>query len=287
MSAVGVASRQDVLDAFGHARSIAFAAWTVREPSTYLDALEAAGDRGARVDVFLEKHPWLQDTERAKELARQNAIAARHLRKHHVRVHQVDLGDDAPMHLKGAIVDGTSAYLDDHNWRKSSADGIVRTDRPEDVAMLRSALAGRTGATGEFSTRKDFALALEASVIEAAPKDTPVYVSSETFDHGIISDALRRRALRGEDVEVIADGGCADKDELAELVRSGVQVRLGDAVGKACITDGAAWIGSANATNEKPQTVEWGLVSTAPDVAKRAHDLFSRAWESAKQFSAA
>src|SRR5579871_103581 len=234
MNAIGPATAREVLEAVARAHDVAFACWTIKEPNPYLDALEAAADRGARVDAYLEKRPWMQDAARAKELARQNATAAKHLRRHHVHVHMVDSGDTAPLHLKAIVVDQRRAYLDDHNWRKSSADEIVRTDRPEDVSMLTSALAGRTAATQDFATRKDFALALEAAVIEAAPPNAPVYASSETFDHGIVSDALRRRASEGEEVDVIADANSADLAALAELAHSGVHVKLGAAVGKAC-----------------------------------------------------
>ena len=49
--------------------------------------------------------------------------------------------EQTPFHLKAAVCDGV-AYLDDRNWTKRGPEIVIADDAPDDVALVRDALAG-------------------------------------------------------------------------------------------------------------------------------------------------
>jgi phosphatidylserine/phosphatidylglycerophosphate/cardiolipin synthase-like enzyme len=285
VNALGAVTLGQLADAVSRARDIEVSAWTLR--SGVLErALEQAGDRGAHVTVHLESRPYSDSKLRARRMHQQNVETAAALGGHGVRV-EMRADRRAPLHMKAAVVDGT-AYLDERNWGSADA-AIVVTDRPADVALVRDAFAGRSGATDSFATRKDAALELEADVIEHAPPGVPIRFASESFGPGPVATALEERARGGEDVRVIVDrlearesAGARERSELGKLRAAGAQIRVADRPAKECLAGDDAWVGSANATAGNPHTLDWGMRTAEPALLAALAAEFERAWQHAR-----
>jgi phosphatidylserine/phosphatidylglycerophosphate/cardiolipin synthase-like enzyme len=278
---LAVSSTGALVAAVDRARSVEFSAYVLR-PGRLFDALCSAADRGAAVHVSLEGAPYAGRPHERDELARENARAVARLRAHGAAA---ELNDDAcrPLHLKAAVVDD-ALYLDDRNWPDDGADTILTTRDEDDVAVVRSALAGQPASDGHLATVKGAALALEARTIARSPSDR-IDCESESFSRSSVYGALLARARSGAHVRLLVaerdlEGGRNVRalGALRALQGAGVDVRVGAADEKLCVAGDAAWIGSANASGGRPATRDWGMRTRVPAVVAAAEARFERHW---------
>jgi hypothetical protein len=284
MTAAALVPGGAVLDALAGAREIAFSAYTLRPDGTVARALEAAADRGAAVAVTLEA---FADRPADDGLRAQTGSVAAQLRDHGVHV-RLGVPNGDVVHLKAAVVDG-EAFLDDRNWT-SAGDTIVRVVDPVEVAAVRAAIDGRTGAPGGVATEKAAALDLEAATIRDG--GDRIDVASESFGASAVSKAIRERATAGAHVRLlvnarIARSAHADRERavLHRLANAGVEIRLTPDTEKLCTAGDRGWVGSANATFDAVRTTDWGVsIRDDRDIAT-LHATFEREWGSARPFA--
>ena len=239
---VGMVSTAALAAAVRGARSVSVGAYILHSGPLF-DALEHAGDGGAQVRVRL----GVPFHDAKGVMARENERVVAELRRHGVDAAVVKGG---LFHLKAAVVDGR-AYLDDRNWNVHG-DTVVADGRPADVAAVRAALDGVAGASAPgLATEKAGALALERDVIDRSQRG--VDVQTETLGFGPMTRALRD-AAQHEHVRLIVSPdeahGARERRALTELARDGVDVRIGARGAgneKLCASEGAAWVGSADA----------------------------------------
>jgi phosphatidylserine/phosphatidylglycerophosphate/cardiolipin synthase-like enzyme len=276
-----------LLGALASARSVRFSAYILR-PGRFLEALEAAAGRGAEVRVTLQGTPYGRNQPEQARLAQLNAQVAAELRVQGARVHLTSKQEPAA-HLKAAVVDGT-AYLDDRNWTGRDGDTIVATSAAADVRAVGSALDGVARSSDGLATEKDRALSLEAHLIYEARG--PVDCESESFSGSSVYGALKQRALAGAEVRLLVArrdlAGGRNAYELGALERlaaAGVEIRVGAADDKICVTSGTAWVGSANASGGAPRTLDWGLTSGDGSLVRGLRKRFEANWDEAKPFA--
>jgi nucleotide-binding universal stress UspA family protein len=258
----------------GSAHDVAFGSYFLgRGPVR--EALTAAALGGAHVAVTLQADPY-----RNPYGARANADTARALRGAGAGVSLLPR-ETAPFHLKAAVCDGV-AYLDDRNFTQRGPEIVVADDDPRDVALVRDALAGRSGAGTTLATRKDEALRLEAAVIDAA-RGKPVTVETERVGGSPVTAALRRHARSGAPTTLIVGRAkhlsARERATLAGLGADGVAVRRTGTNEKLALAGGVAWIGSGNATGAFGRgagQLEWGLVTRNPALVGAVHAALER-----------
>ncbi|MBD5635106.1 MAG: hypothetical protein IAI49_11570 [Candidatus Eremiobacteraeota bacterium] len=278
-----LATPADFLGAIAGAREIAVSAYMLEPEGDVARALEAASDRGASVSVTLER---FADRPASDGLRRLSERCAAGLRAHGVDVRLgVPSGD--VVHLKAAAVDGI-AFLDDRNWA-SAGETIVATSRPDDVALVRDAIAGRTGATERLATEKAAALRLETDAIRGG--GDRIDVESESFGACAVSQELRARAAAGAHVRLLVNGRLArskgarrERALLHRLAKAGVKIRTTGADEKLCIAGDRGWVGSANATFDVTPMTDWGLAVGAGAVLDALESTFEREWIAARPF---
>lgn len=274
---LAIRSIEAVVGAIERGKSIEVGAYVLRT-GRVLRALEAAADRGATVHVRLEGAPYGSGGAGSAV----NEAAVRDLQAHGAAASLTAQGA-APLHLKAAIIDGT-AYLDDRNWADHDSQTIVVTTAAEDVAAVRSALAGKPSTGGGLTTVKGDALALEAATILGAAGDR-IDCQSEAFGFSPISAALRSRAEAGAHVRLLvaaqderAAVNLREAQALRSLQRSGVEIRITGSDEKLCVAGDAGWVGSANATFGWPETIDWGLQTRAPGIVETLRGRFASNW---------
>jgi len=271
--------------AIARGSEVSLSAYLLRPGSAVEAALERAGDRGARVSVTLEGHPYRSGSGPGSP-AHANREAARSLRRHGVAVRLTGPGE-VPVHLKAAVVDGT-AYLDDRNWTGDGHDTIVATSDPRAVAAIGAALAGRAPASpAGLALDKADALALEARAIRGAAGDR-LDVQSESFGYSCVYDALRYRAVNGTHVRLVVSarefaqrGNVAERSALRRLRDAGVEVRVASGDEKLCIGGDRGWVGSANATYAGAPMLDWGMQTRDPALLRELERRFARTWGTA------
>jgi phosphatidylserine/phosphatidylglycerophosphate/cardiolipin synthase-like enzyme len=274
-----------VAAAIAHGSHVALSAYVLRLGSAVETALERAADRGAHVSVTLEGHPYRGGTG-ADSPASANRRTAEALRQHGVAVRLTGRGA-VPVHLKGAVVDGT-AYLDDRNWTGDGHDTIVATTGARQVAAVASALAGRaTAPVRGLALDKAAALRLEARAIRDAAGDR-LDVQSESFGYSCVYDALRYRAVRGTHVRLVVSAreyahrrNTAERAALRRLREAGVEVRVVAGDEKLCIGGDRGWVGSANATFAGKPMLDWGLQTRDPVLLRELERRFAATWATA------
>jgi phosphatidylserine/phosphatidylglycerophosphate/cardiolipin synthase-like enzyme len=279
---VAIVGSDAFLHALAGASSVSLSAYTLVPVEPVVRALEDAGDRGARVSVTLEGHPYAGSAAAGARLERENRATAEALRRHGVDVHLTAPGEP-PVHMKAALVDAT-AFLDDRNWTPGGRDLIVSTSDPENVRTVAEALAGRPAADAELATEKTAALNLEADAIRRGA-GAAVELESETFGSSAVSHALRERAARGDRVRVLVAqrefagrNRGAERSVLRGLARAGVEVRVCGGNDKLCVAGDRGWVGSANATYASTPASDWGLATRDPDALAALHATFERNW---------
>ena len=279
---VALSSSGEIVRALGEAKDIGFTAYTLR-PGRFLDALEAAADRGARVHVVLEAHPFDNGTG---ELTKANEATVAELRTHGVDAVLHDAGK-ASLHMKAALVDGV-AFLDDRNWPDDGHDTIVRTTDRDDVAAVRSAIAGKPGSDAHLWTQKDDATRAEAATIRWAPGHDVAF-ETESFGFGPVYGALRARAKAGDHVRVLVQsmdlaGSPRASAALHKLAEAGAEVRVGNSDEKIVVAGDRAWVGSANASAGRPQTIDWGMRTKIPALIDALRTRYEANWNEGRAF---
>ncbi len=280
---VALSSSDEVVRAVQQGRDVGFTAYTLR-PGRFAAGLEAAAGRGAHVRVVLEAHPYDGGTG---ELARANAEMVSELRSHGVAAELHDAGK-ASLHMKAAVVDGV-AFLDDRNWPDDGRDTIVRTADRDDVAAVRSAIAGKPGSDAHLWTQKDEATRAEAATIRGAPGHDVAF-ESESFGYGPVYGALRARAKAGDRVRVLVQsldlaGSPRAAAALRKLAEAGAQVRVGNSDEKIAVAGDRAWVGSANATAGRPKTIDWGMRTKIPALVTALRSRYEANWSQGRPFA--
>lgn len=280
VSGLRLSSARELASACAGARSIRLAAYTLPD-GPVADALCAAARRGARVEVRLDGAP----RDATGGLARHNAAMLDRLRAAGARAVAVEAPPGMPAwHLKGAVLDGRSAFLDDRNWASDGRSTVLRTTDSRDVAVVASALAGVPAANRHLWTTKRDALKAEQALI-AGSRTAPVAVETESFGPSAVCDALLARARAGAEVRLLVNA--ADRNPrrtaaLAELRRAGVDVRAGHGSEKLALCGSRAWVGSANATAYPPWLPDWGATTRSPALVKALRARFEAAWSAAR-----
>ncbi len=282
---LALSSMDAVLAAIRQAREVSCSAYRLR-PGSLFDALGAAAAAGARVQVRLGGPLPGRDAPAGNGEAVKGLLA---------------LGADAALaspggealHLKAVIADGT-LFLDDRNWPGQGRDTILATNDPNDLAAVRSALAGgppSLGAGGSgLATLKGRALELEAETIAAGAPGDRVDCESESFGPGPVCAALRRRAESGTRVRLLVgarDLGAREVRALRGLAAAGAEVRLGDGGEKLALAGDRAWVGSANATSASPATLDWGYATSAAGLVGALRARFEEGWSAGRPIAAA
>lgn len=266
--------------ALAAASDIALGSYTLAPEGPIARALEAAADRGARVNVRLDGHPTFGHAGSGDGFAQ---TVVRDLTAHGVRV-ETTLPSEPPAHLKAAVVDGV-AYLDDRNWTSRGEEAIVRDDDAADVAAIRDAIAGQPAASDSIALEKTAALAAEAATIATAPGDS-IDIATESFGGCAVSAALAARAATATHVRLEVDAHVLASDRsgrertlLAHLAAKGVEVRAVSMNAKLAVCGDRAWLGSANATYAPGPMSDWGLTTSDPAIVDALRATFARAWE--------
>lgn len=290
-SAVAVTTTDDMLRALPGASSVDLAAYELRRDSDLVRALSDAGDRGVAVHVRVDGRPYGAAGE---AIARATRSAAEELRRHGVNVSVVS---DRSAHLKAAVVDGR-AYLDDRNWTTGGHDIVLTTTDAADVALVRDALAGRTGFDDHLATSKQRALDLETDVIASGTGDRIDVESESLGTFGGPYTQLKSRATAGAHVRLIVSDNelrsaraNQERSALHALAQAGVEIRVGGSrsgVGneKLCVAGDAGWAGSANASYGRSGDADWGLRTNDPAVVGALRSRFEANWSASKPYFA-
>lgn len=285
-----IASTSDVLAAMQHAHKIVFSAYVLR-PGRVLDALDGAAKRGTSVTVRLEGRPV--DTP-DHQLAQANAKAVDQLNAHgaHAKLwnEYYRRFDPRAMHMKAAIVDGSSVFLDDRNWPDDGADMILRDTSAADITAVERAIFGKRGPGDRVQTKKEDALKDEAALLNDYRGKTEVTVQSESFGASPAARALKGLANARVPVRLIVSERDLKMNEqtlLKDLQGAGAQVRVGDSDEKMAIAGPNGWIGSANATTGVNEQIDWGIPISEPEILATMRQHFERNWEASKPFTSA
>ncbi|HVA27122.1 MAG TPA: phospholipase D-like domain-containing protein [Candidatus Baltobacteraceae bacterium] len=288
---IRMSSTGDLIAAMRGARDVRLVAYTL-PPGRVLDGLIQASRAGARVRVRLEGDVY----KHGGGIGAINRAAIAELRAAGADAALAHTGQDAPgsmLHLKAALVDG-ALFLDDRNWLDHGGDTIVRDDSERDAAMVDDALAGRCDrASPFFAVAKRQSLALEARLLDAGRRGDDAIVESESFGAGNrVFNALDDLARRGGHVRLLVNsrdlaGNASERGALARLSADGVAVRMSDVAEKFAVLDGSrGWLGSTNATIafDRPDQLDWGARTGAPDVIAHLGQAFEERWSGAREF---
>lgn len=279
-----IASTSEVLAAMQHAHQIVFSSYVLRRGSV-LDALDGAAKRGASVTVRLEGRPV--DTP-DHQLATANAQAVDRLNADgaHAKLWNANdtRFDPRAIHLKAALIDGSTVFLDDRNWPDDGADTIVRDTNAADVAAVDHAIFGKRRPGDRVQTKKEDAVNDEAKLLQAFHGHSDVLVQSESFGPSRIACSLEKLLHQHVPVRLIVSQRALKEQErlvLDRLQHDGGQVRVGESDEKMAIVGDRGWIGSANATSGVPDQADWGIRITEPDILATMRRHFERNWEAA------
>jgi phosphatidylserine/phosphatidylglycerophosphate/cardiolipin synthase-like enzyme len=262
---LALSSLHAVLDALQTARRIDAKAYTLHGP--VLRALEAAGRRGAVVNVELAKDPF---DDRRGRLRCENRRVAAELRENGVRATLVR-GE----HAKTIAAD-SMLYLDAKNW--NLGDLIVAEDDPARAAAIPAV--------------KHAALEEERRLIEGAARSDDAIVESESFGCcNAVYAALERLARKGAAPRLLVcerelRGNRRERAALHRLAREGVRVRITSDSEKLAACGDGAWLGSANATVAIPgdENADWGTQTREPAIAVAVRKRLEERWQSARAY---
>lgn len=260
---LSLSSVGEVVSALASAPDVAVEAYTLHGP--VLRAVEAAARRGARVTVALDGLPHNDPNGR---LAAENRRLAGELRTAGA---VVSLGE--PVHAKTIRAGGT-LYLDEKNWGRG--DLVVRED---DAAAARA-----------IPMIKHEALAREAALLDAAPKDAGVIVESESFGCcNAVYGRLGALARAGAAPRLLVSerelrGNAREREVLERLVNEGTQVRVCSDSEKLAVAGDRAWLGSANATVAfgTSDCIDWGIRTADAAIVQAVRDRLEAQWGRAK-----
>ncbi|GAC1394314.1 MAG: hypothetical protein NVSMB31_14600 [Vulcanimicrobiaceae bacterium] len=282
---IALSSTAALVAAMQHARSISLTAYVMR-PCRVLNALESAAKRGVRVHVALEAVPY---GDPAGDLRQGNLDAAARLSRAGADARLVDQVGNAPMHMKAAVIDNATAFLDDRNWPDDGMDSIITDTDARDVGEVLSAIAGHGSNSAPLATQKDAAIRREARTIyQSADAHERISVESESFGYGRIYAALLAAAREQTPVRlIVAQRDITSRTEpaLVRLMQAGVEMRIGANDEKMAVAQSQAWLGSANATSGVPNQTDWGLRIFDRATITGLQARFERNWAAASPFA--
>ncbi len=271
--AVRISGTDELYAAIGSARSISLASY-ILHPGRLIEALEAAGDRGAEVSVRLEGDPL----DPSGSLAAVNLKVAKELRAHHVSAELTQT------HLKAAVIDG-EAFLDDRNWAEHGPSTLIADSDPDDVGVVRAGIEGKAASDPHLWTRKGDALNAEAQLLQDAGSER-IEVESESFGFGAVEHALAAKARDENDVRLLVCARDATypraESALKRLAAAGVHVRVAPFAEKIAVAGPRAWVGSANAGIYPADMVDWGMRTRTPALVDALRARFEDNWNSPK-----
>jgi hypothetical protein len=295
---IALSDRPAVLAAIDRARSVSLSAYIL--PVSVTDRLAAAARRDARVELALARYPVGDTPDERRCLARANRDAVETVRRAGGTAYLVSPRD--PLHLKAALIDDRVAYLDDRNWSDDGPQTILVDDDPDDVAIVRDALARRTSGNEHLRTVKPESLALERRILDQAG-DGPLDVETESFGIGPVFDALEARAAAHRPTRLLVcdrELGQAERRArragpppveiraLDRLALDGVDVRVTPAGEKMALAGDGGWIGSTNATRDWGSTarqLDWGMTVSDPAIAAALRARFQTTWETSLPYA--
>jgi hypothetical protein len=270
-----LAEVRDVIAAIGTARTVTLSAYTLSPRGKMSGALLAASARGARVSVALDGSAF-------GAAARSNSRTIAAFKARGIRVHLTE----RPLHLKAAVIDG-AVFLSDRNWTNGRGhEVVIRDPYAGDRILVERAILGDAGSNEHLWLRKADALAAEARLLSQRASHE-VFVESESFGAGTpLYAALRARAGARDSVHLIVAAfeyrrSAAERRAVAELVRGGVNVRIGASGEKLALDGSNAWIGSANATHGLPNQVDFGFIFHNREIAAQLRAHYAGNWNAA------
>lgn len=251
---------------------------------TVFDALISARERGVRVRVILDQHPFgmFGDQQEARDRLEDAGIEV-----------QWGLSRFQFTHAKFIVVDERVALVMNQNLTYSAFNGnrefgVVTTDQ----AIVAQALAifendwsgdGERVPSGPLLVSPVTSRSGITRLILEAESSIDFY-AEVIRDDGVIA-ALRDAVARGVRVRLIVNASVDpdDLERLAELSAIGVDVRMSEQIyihAKAMIVDDeSALIGSQNYTmTSLDRNREVGLVVTDPSLVMRVASVFERDW---------
>jgi hypothetical protein len=274
-SGIAIVSISEVFERLNTANNILLTAYALDPDSEIVQRLQDAASRGAHISIGLDENAF--DDARTS-----NDAVASQLELSAIEVHKIP-----ESHVKAVFVDGTM-YLSDRNWpATSNAQVVVKDMNAGDRRIVSTAiLGGRLGSNDHLWTMKAEALKAEAAVIMARTSNE-VDVESETFGSGTpVFEAMMARVAGGDSVKLlIALSGfkrsAAARHAVVTLQARHVEVRLTNANEKLAIEGYNCFFGSANATRELPQQIDFGIAMRDAALATRLHSQFESEWNAA------
>jgi cardiolipin synthase A/B len=247
-------------------------------------ALEDAVDRGVRVRVMLEEHPFgaFGDQQEAFDRLRAGGVAV-----------QWGLSAHRFTHAKYVVIDKRVALIMNQNLTRSAFDGNrefgVITTEPAAVEQAAAIFAHDWAGTSTATVAGPLVVSPENSrsrvigLIDGARESIDFYAEVITDDD--VLSALRGAMQRGVRVRLIVNASfdSEEEDVLISLASAGVDVRLMEGLyihAKTMIVDGAtALIGSQNYTpTSLDQNRELGMVVEQGALVNRCLAIFERDW---------
>ncbi len=265
----------DVFERLDTANNVLFTAYALQPGSDIVRRLQDAASHGAHVSVGL-------DADAFNNARSTNDAVASELELSAIEVHKIPTS-----HIKAAFLDD-AMYLSDRNWPSTSNEQIVveDTNRSDRRIVSTAVLGGRLGSNDHLWTRKADALKAEAAVILSRTSNE-VDVESETFGAGTpVFDAILSRVANGDVVKVLFafsdfERSAIARHAVASLEARHVEVRLTRANEKFAIEGYNCWFGSANATHELPNQIDFGIAMRDVRIASRLHSKFESEWSTA------
>ena len=160
----------------------------------------------------------------------------------------------------------------------------MRDDDAGDVGAVQNAIESRPVSSARIALTKAKALRLEADAIARCPGN--VDIASESFSSSDVSVALRKHLAKGDRVRLIVAAREMHESRnqaaaVAALAHLGADVRFASSTDKLAVGDGAAWIGSANATFPTRATAgmsDWGIETRTADGVAAIQAAFEDEW---------
>lgn len=281
---------RDLIAHLRNASTITLAAYTLSPSSDITKALIAAADRGANVDVVVGGGAFGQAKDdniaTLTELSYHQCVlddGIKNVTAYKCRLHITG----NPQHIKVAVVNG-EVYVSDRNFSTHTyAELVVHDQLPGDRFLLERAILGDPGSNDHLWTKKRDALSAEGRMLFQR-RSREVRMESESFnDSTPVYHGLSVRAHAGDRVRLIVSRieysrSAKERGAIAALVHDGVDVRVGRSSEKMMVDGDNVWMGSANATGELPDQIEWGMMFRDPFLASTLISQFDRNWDDAK-----
>jgi phosphatidylserine/phosphatidylglycerophosphate/cardiolipin synthase-like enzyme len=248
------------------------------------EAFDRAVDRGVRVRVMLEQHPFGAFGDQQEAFDRLRSLGA---------AVQWGLSAHRFTHAKFAVIDARVALIMNQNLTHAAFNGNreygVVTTEPDAVAQATTIFArdwsgiSTADVKGPLVVSPENSRARVVALIAGATESIDLY-AEVIADEGIVA-TLRDAEARGVAVRLIVNASFDDEEDaaLVTLAEAGIEVRLMDDLyihSKTLIVDGdTALIGSQNYTaTSLDRNRELGIVVDDPALVARCVAVYERDW---------